>query len=180
MIYRQPVTGVLYRSNFESSFVLARCRARIAQMPIRNNSILRLWNGLSAATLISECNLSSAASEKDRRPPRSDLMGKRPSCVKFLPLLGRNGRKNATRGNGGRKRVGRFEIDDLQLHDVGKKSRPTDPLRWIKECNRVASEPNYSCMLLHSNRSVPRDFLPSARMDLVQIPVHPCHYDSSR
>lgn len=56
MIYRQPVTGVLYRSNFESSFALARCRARIAQMPIRNNSILRLWNGLSAATLISECN----------------------------------------------------------------------------------------------------------------------------
>lgn len=69
MIYRQPVTGVLYRSNFESSFALARCRARIAQMPIRNNSILRLWNGLSAATLISECNLSSAASEKDRDPP---------------------------------------------------------------------------------------------------------------
>lgn len=75
MIYRQPVTGVLYRSNFESSFALARCRARIAQMPIRNNSILRLWNGLSAATLISECNLSSAASEKDRGGPPVRLDG---------------------------------------------------------------------------------------------------------
>lgn len=68
MIYRQPVTGVLYRSNFESSFALARCRARIAQMPIRNNSILRLWNGLSAATLISECNLSSARHGVRERP----------------------------------------------------------------------------------------------------------------
>lgn len=74
MIYRQPVTRALYRSNFQSSFLLTRRRFHAVERESRRCRFViilfyDLRNGLSTATLISQSAATyhrrATASEKD-------------------------------------------------------------------------------------------------------------------
>lgn len=108
MIYRQPVTRALYRSNFQSSFLLTRRRFHAVERESRRCRFViilfyDLRNGLSTATLISQSAATyhrrATASEKD---PGQAFM-------REIFASPRKRRKNATRGNGGRKRIGWFK-----------------------------------------------------------------------